>query len=195
MDSLNVEDIKNMGDKMAETSEIFEVNDKFYDKYNPHVRKIVARILTNANQRSHIEDCVSEVFLQLIERLRQYNETRGSMAAYVTIIARSVALNYAKSNVRHIGELIGDDNIEFLTEPSSFEDELESELGYETLVKSILEKLSEKESALFTMRFILLYQPEEIAKSLKITRNMVDFRISKLKSKIKRFLIKGGIRI
>ena len=191
MDSLNVEGLKNMNDEI----EIFEVNDKFYDKYNPHIRKIVTRILTNSNQRGYIEDCVNEVFLQLIERLRQYNETRGSMAAFVTIITRSVALNYAKSNVRQLGELIGDDNIEFLTEPVNFEGEIEDEAGYETLVTSILDKLSKQESALFTMRFILFYQPEEIAKALKITRNAVDSRINKLKSKIKRFLIKGGATI
>ena len=189
MDSLNVEDMKTAGD------EIFEVNDRFYDKYEPHIRKIVARILTSAKQSGYIDDCVNEVFLQLIERLRQYNETRGSMAAFVTIIARSAALNYAKSNVRRIGELLGDDNIDFLAEPASFENEVEDEIEYERLVKSILEKLGKQEAALFTMRFLLFYPPEEIAKTFKITRNAVDGRIDKLKSKIKRFLIKGGVSI
>ena len=186
MDSLNVEGIRNMND------EIFvEVNDKLYDRYNQHIRKIVTRILTNAGQAGYIDDCVNTVFLQLMERLWQYNETRGSMAAFITIITRSVALNYCKGNMRKIGELIGDDNIDFLTEPVNFESEIE----YEMLVKSIIEKLNKQESVLFTMRFILFYSPEEIAKTFKITRNTVDGRINSLKNKIKRFLKKGGVTL
>ena len=190
MDSLSVEDMKTIGGEA-----FVEVNDRFYEKYEPHIRRIAARILTNANQASYIDDCVNEIFLQLIERLRQYNETRGSMAAFVTIIARSAALNYTKANMRNIGELIGDDNIEFLAEPASFENEVEDEIEYGRLVKSILEKLTKKEAALFTMRFLLFYPPEEIAKTLNIARNSVDGRMNKLKSKIKRFLIKGGVSI
>jgi RNA polymerase sigma-70 factor (ECF subfamily) len=192
MDLLNVEDTKNMS---GEICEVFEVNDKFYDRYNPQIRKIVARILTNAGQSGYIDDCVNEVFLQLIEKLRQYNETRGSMAAFVSIIARSAALNFTKTNVRKIGELIGVDNIAFLCEPASFENEVENEIEYERLVKNILEKLNKQESVLFTMRFILFYPPEEIAKTFKITRNAADGRINNLKNKIKRFLIKGGVTI
>jgi len=187
-----VEDIKDMRDT---GDEILEVNDKFYDRYYTQIRKITARILTSAGQGSYIDDCVNEVFLQLIEKLRQYNETRGSMAAFVTIIARSAALNYAKTNARRTGELIGDDNIAFLAEPASFENEIEDKIEYEKLVKNILEKLTKKEAVLFTMRFILFYPPEEIAKNFKITRNAVDKRINSLKNKIKRFLIKGGVSI
>ena len=185
MDSFKVEGINNMSD------EIFEVNDRFYERYNPHIRKIVARILSSAGQSGYIDDCVNTVFLQLMERLQQYNETRGSMAAFVTVITRSVALNYCKSNVRKIGELIGDDSIDFLTEPVDFENEIE----YEMLVRNIIEKLNKQESVLFTMRFILFYSPEEIAKTFKITRNAVDGRINSLKNKIKRFLKKGGVTL
>jgi len=168
-----------------------EVNHNFYEKYNPQIRAIVSRILKNANQAQDIEDCINTVCLELMEKLRQYNETRGSLGAFVAIISRSTALNYCKSNKRKLGELIGDDTIDFLAEPLEFENELE----YEMLVKSILEKLSEKERILFTMRFILFYSPEEIAKNFKISRNTLDVRVNRLKKKIKNFLIKGGIEL
>jgi RNA polymerase sigma-70 factor (ECF subfamily) len=168
-----------------------EVNNNFYEKYNPQIRAVVTRILNNAGQSQDIDDCVSVVFLEIMERLRQYNETRGSMAAFVAIIARSAALNYCRSNKRKLGELIGDDNIDFLSEPL----ELESELEFNMLVESIHEKLSEKENMLFTMRFILFYSPEEIAKAMKITRNAVDIRVNRLKKKIRNFLIKGGVTL
>jgi len=168
-----------------------EVNSSFYEKYNPQIRKIVTRILKNAGQADDIDDCVNTVYLELMAKLQLYNETRGSMGAFVSIIARSGALNYCKSNKRKIGELIGDDNIGFLSEPLGFEDEVE----FDMLVESLFEKLNKKERALFTMRFILFYPPEEIAKTLKITRNSVDVRTNRLKNKIKKILTKGGIII
>ena len=180
-----MEDIRNNIDT------VLEVDVNFYEKYNPQIRAIVARILKNANQAQDIDDCVNAVFLELMEKLQQYNETRGSMAAFVAVVARSGALNYCKINARKTGELIGDDTIEFMTEPL----ELGSEVEFETLVRSILKKLNEQECALFTMRFMLFYSADEIAKVSKIKRHAAEMRINRLKKKIKNFLIKGGITL
>ena len=180
-----------VGNMSMNTDNILEINNSFYEKYNPQIRGIVTRILNNANQAQDIDDCVNSVFLELMERLQQYNETRGSMAAFVAIITRSAALNYCKSNRRKLGELIGDDNIDFLCEPLEFESGIE----FEMLVKSIVTKLNEKETVLFTMRFIFFYSPEEIAKAMGTNRNAVDVRLNRLKKKIKNFLIKGGITL
>ena len=181
MDFINIDKV--------DTNNICEINDSFYEKYNPQIRAIVTRILNYANQTSDIDDCVNTVYIELIEKLRQYNETRGSMGAFVAIVARSTALDYCRHNTRRNGELIGDDKIDFLSEPIEFEDNVEFEL----LVKSIKEKLNEQEIILFTMRYIYYYTPEEIAKVLKIRRNTVDKRVSRLKSKVKKLLIKGGV--
>jgi RNA polymerase sigma factor (sigma-70 family) len=134
---------------------------------------------------------VNTVFVELIENLRKYNEMRGSMATFVAVIARSTALDYCRSNKRKKDELIGDENIDFLSEPIEFEDKTE----FQTLVKSIKEQLNEKEIVLFTMQYIYYYTPEEIAKSLNIRRNTVDKRVSRLRNKIKKFLKEGGINL
>jgi len=168
-----------------------EVNNNFYEKYNPQIRTIVTRILMNANQYNDIEDCVNNVYLALMAKLQQYNETRGSIAAFVAIIARSTALDYCKSNIRKPGELIGDEKLNYLIEPI----EIENKIEFQMLVDGILEKLNDQESILFTMKYILFYSPDEIAKAFKINRNAVYARLNNLKSKIKKFLIKGGITI
>jgi len=171
--------------------DIPSVNSIFYDKYNTNIYAIVKRILTNANKAQDIDDCVNTVYLELIERLWQYNETRGSMAAFVAIITRSVAIDYCRGSLRKSGELIGDDNIDFIGEPMRFEDTVE----FEILVENIIEKLSEQESILFTMKYIYYYPAEEIAKIFKINRNAVDGRVNRLKKKIKKLLVKGEIII
>jgi len=170
---------------------VTEVNNSFYYKYNPQIRAIVSNILNYSNLQSEIDDCVNTVFLEIMEKLQQYNESRGSMGAFVAVIARSVALNYCKSNLRKSKELIGDEKLDFLSSPAEYHDETEAKL----LVENIISKLNEQERLLFAMRFLYFDTPEEIAKVLHINRNTVDKRVSRLKSKIKNLLSKGGIII
>jgi RNA polymerase sigma factor (sigma-70 family) len=180
-----------MNENKVELEFTREVNNNFYEKYNSQIRAVVYRILSSANQTDDIEDCVNTVFLELIEKLQQYSETRGSMGAFVTVIARSAALNYRKKNSRKAGELVGDEKLDFLSGTIEYHDETEFNL----LVESIVARLDKDEKVLFTMRYLYYYTPEEIAKVLNIRRGAVDMRTSRLKSKIKKFLTKGGIII
>ena len=168
-----------------------EVNTSFYEKYNPQICAIVARILTNADLAQDIDDCVNTVYLELMERLQQFNETRGSMGAFVAVIARSAALNYCRGGVRKSGELVGDEKLDCISGPVKVEDDVE----FQMLVEQIVAKLNEQENILFSFRYLLHYPPEEIAKVFKIKRNAVDARLNRLKNKVKGLLIKGGVKI
>ena len=166
-----------------------ELNGGFYEKYNPQIRAIVTRILSSAGLRDDVDDCVNTVYLEIMEKLMQYNETRGTMGAFVAVIARSVALNYRKGGMRRSGELVGDEKLDFMSSPIDYQDEAE----FDMLVEDIIARLSKQERVLFAMRFLYGYAPEEIAKALKIRRSAVDMRVNRLKGKIKSFLTKGGV--
>jgi len=186
MDSIKIDE-----SEITKVNNMYEVNDSFYEKYNPQIRAIVARILNNANQSGDIADCVNTVFLGLIEKLCQYNETRGSLGAFVSIVARSTALDYCRGNLRRNSRLTGDESFDFLSEPMEFEDKIE----FEMLVDNISKKLKKEERILFGMKYIYYYSPEEIAKAFKISRIAVNKRVSRLKSKIKKLLTEGGINL
>jgi len=191
MEMETVQNAMNINENKNELENIREVNNSFYDKYNVSIRAVVSRILTYANQQNDIDDCVNTVFLELMDKLQQYNETRGSMGTFVAVIARSAALNYCKSNTRKTNELIGDEKLDFLSYPIEFNDET----GFNLLVESIIVRLNKNEKILFSMRYLYYYTPEEIAKVLNIRRSAVDMRTTRLKNKIKKFLTKGGIII
>ena len=180
-----------MSDTESINNNPFEINNNFYERYNTQVHKIVTRILNNSGYGRDIDDCVNTVYLELMENLQQYSESRGNMSTFVAVVARTTALDYCKTNVRKNSELVGDEKIDFLTEPIETEDKVE----FQMLVESILKKLNEQENILFTFRYILFYSPEEIAKAFKINRNAVDGRLNRLKTKIKKLLIKGGTTI
>jgi len=185
MDKINMKINEN------EFEPVREVNGGFYEKYNLQIRAVVSRILNNAGLKDDVDDCVNTVYLEIMEKLMQYSETRGTMGAFVTVIARSVALNYCKSGSRRSAELIGDEKLDFLSSPIGYQDEAE----FDMLVESIIARLNRQERVLFAMRFLYEYAPEEIAKALKIRRSAVDMRVNRLKTKIKSFLTKGGVII
>jgi len=189
--TINIVDMININADETQIKPETEVNNSFYFRYNKQIRAIVSNILNYSNQTSDIDDCVNAVFLEIMEKLQQYNETRGSLGAFVAVIARSAAINYCKSNMRKSKELIGDEKLDYFSSPIEYQDETEAKL----LAENIISKLNENERLLFTMRFLYYDTPEEIAKVLNIKRNTVDKRISRLKNKIKKFLIKGGIII
>lgn len=189
MNSMELINMKNTGNESKISP---EVNNSFYEKYNPQIRAVVSRILRYAKQHDDIDDCVNAVFVDIMEKLQQYNDARGSLGAFVTVIARSAALNYCKSNLRRVSELVGDEKLDMLSCPIKYQDEAEFNL----LVESIVAKLSKEEKVLFSMRYLYYYEPEEIAKALKIKRGAVDMRMTRLKNKIKSFLTReGGIII
>lgn len=136
-----------------------------------------------------IDDCVNTVFVELLSKSGKYDAARGNMEAFVTVVARSAALNYCKSNMHKNKELIGDDKFDFLLSPICYEDEAEFGL----LAESIISKLNKQESELFAMRYLYYYPPGEIAVALNIKRSAVDMRLSRLRDKIRKQLIKGGI--
>ena len=167
------------------------INNDFYDEYYAKVRAIASRILQAANQANEIEDCVSTIFLELMTKFQEYDDKRGSIGAFVTVVARSTALNYRKSVMKKSDELIGDENLDFFAVPIDYQNEADFDL----LVESIITKLNKAERALFTMRYLYYYSPDEIAKILKIKRSAVDMRTTRPKAKIQKLLIKGGLSI
>ena len=167
------------------------INNDFYNEHYAKVRAIASRILQAANQANEIDDCVSAIFLELMTKFQDYDDERGSISAFVTVVARSTALNYRKSAARKSDELIGDENLDFFAVPIGYQNETDFDL----LVESIITKLNKAERALFTMRYLYYYTPDEIAKVLKIKRSAVDMRSTRLKAKIQKLLIKGGLSI
>jgi len=72
--------------------------DDAYRRYRPEALAAASRILRDP---AAAEDVVQEVFAQLWRRPQSYDERRGSLGAYVALLARSRAIDHWRSqNVR-----------------------------------------------------------------------------------------------
>ncbi|MEO6525854.1 MAG: sigma-70 family RNA polymerase sigma factor [Gemmatimonadaceae bacterium] len=78
-----------------------------YDRWNALVHGVVARMLREAND---VEDVVEEVFWQAWRQASRFDPTRGAMQTWLLTIARSRAMDRARSlRRRREDPLVGDD--------------------------------------------------------------------------------------
>ena len=63
--------------------------------YAPLIRYIISPILTDARDR---EEAFSEALMRVWEKIDTYDEEKGSFTAWLTAIARNVALNHLRNH-------------------------------------------------------------------------------------------------
>ncbi|MGG6313914.1 RNA polymerase sigma factor [Paenibacillus macerans] len=71
--------------------------DAFYACYSPFVMQVAGRL---AGERMEAEDVCHEVFLEVLRRGRDYDPSRGSIKAWLAVIARSRSLDRLRRQAR-----------------------------------------------------------------------------------------------
>lgn len=164
-----------------------EWEETFYHTYMPIARSAAGYILYPAGTREDIEEVAQDTVCEAMMNYEKYDESRGKMAAYIRVMARSRALNFRKRQGR------------YQTVPLDGELELaaadEDMVELKDLVGRILEKLKPKEKILFTYRFLYHMTPEEIAGHLKCSRRAVDSRLMRLRRKLEGYFAENDIEV
>jgi len=66
------------------------------EQYGNLVYTIVYSKLNSCADRYEIEDCVSDVFVEIFQNTDKFTETKGSLKGFVSIIAKRTAINSYK---------------------------------------------------------------------------------------------------
>ena len=71
--------------------------DSFVDRYAPVIYAAVRRVAGSTHDAADVEDVVQDVFLRLVRRdfhlLRTFDPARASLPTWLTLVARSVAID------------------------------------------------------------------------------------------------------
>ena len=152
--------------------------------YGPLMRYIIAPILPNAGDR---EDCLSEVAMQLWQKIAQFDPQRGSWTAWLTAIVRNHALNYRRNAARHSSaEEIPPETPS--PEPSPEEQVLQQE--QRAAVHRALQQLSQRDRALFYRKYYYLQSTAQIASELGMTERAVEGKLYRIRKQLRKLL--GG---
>lgn len=159
------------------------------DNYGPLVKTIALRILGYDNQQD-LEECVSDVFVELWKSIKNYDENKGSLKNYIISIARFVSINtYNRKLIKE--PLIPLEENEF---------ELDTDLETETfktinkeIIKETLNNMPHPDKEIFIRRYYLYESVKEIASYLNMNDKAVENRLYRGKEKLKAALINNGI--
>lgn len=152
--------------------------------YGPLMRYIIAPILPNAQDQ---EDCLSEVAMQVWDKIKKYDSQRGSWNAWLTAITRNHALNYKRNGAKHrdIEEIPPN-----IPSPEATPEEQFIQEERQAALNRALRQLSQKDKALFYRKYYYMQSITQIASEMGLTKRAVEGKLYRIKKQLRKML--GG---
>lgn len=165
---------------------------EFYERYNKLVFSLVLKVL---NCRTEAEEVTLEIFWQIWQQASNYQETRGSVVAWLVMIARSRAIDRRRSRERAGNTLYLIDNTSILDSSPDYvynpEENFYSSQRREAVL-SALSEMGDKQRMAIELAYFAGLSQSEIATQLQEPLGTVKTRIRSgiqiLREKLKRYL-------
>lgn len=158
--------------------------------YNPVVYSLVYRVMGSNFKREDVEECASDVFVDIWNSIEDFNENRGGFKTWVLVKAKFKALDYRRRIGKRLLSEEGSLNLEDLKERTD-KNEVEEQVLRKEEHKNILNalgNLNELDREIFIRRYFLHEDIDSIAKSCSLTRSAVDNRLWRGKKTLRDFL-------
>ena len=152
-----------------------------YKEYYPKVYGYVYRILLH---QQNAEDIVSETFYKALLSFDSYDESKGTLSAWLCRIAHHCAVNFLLSKTYRSGI-----SMEALMEEGRMPEEARNDWQDGTAeweAWEILRRLSVKEREMLNYRYLLGMSNKEIAQELNIGEKAVSERYRRLLAKCRK---------
>lgn len=149
----------------------------------PLLEARIARLLAQRRgNRQELADRVQQVLLRLFDNdaaaLRRWDPSRGSLSAYVGVIADHALISEARRPAQPEPTEAPDD----ARSPDSGP---ESKMAFRKLMDALLDELGEEDFTLFRLVFLEGLSPEEVAALLELKRDAVYKRIQRLRPRLR----------
>ncbi|MBS1717684.1 MAG: sigma-70 family RNA polymerase sigma factor [Armatimonadetes bacterium] len=127
---------------------------------------------------SEAHDLSSEVIFLAIARIDRFDENKGDVEAWLTGIARKVALAYRRQNLAHRDRFVPlNDDLAVTPNP---------EQDLQVVFKGAIEGFSEPDRSILYLRFHEDLPTKEIAAQLTINHDLVRQRLARALEKMRR---------
>jgi len=152
------------------------------NKYAKLLWKIADGILSKAASEQDVEECVADVFIYLWDHPDRYDPQRGKLKTWLTIIARTKAIDRFRILSRHQTTVL-DETI--LTNDPDIADAIIVRDECKTLSKAI-DTLEEPEHEIILRRYYYDQKPKEIAFAMNFSVKQVENYLYRAKLKLRK---------
>ena len=159
------------------------------EQYGNLVYAIVLNKIKNVASREDIEDCVSDIFVEMFQNAFNYSQDNGTVKGYLSIIAKRRAIDaYRKLNGYNSKiSSIDDDSTELPPSDDNPAREAETNITKRSLWNNI-QKLGEPDTSIITLQYFYDKSTAEIGLLLKMTASAVQKRSIRAREKLKKML-------
>lgn len=166
------------------------------DKYGGYVYAIAIDKLRGSCTKEDIEDCVSDIFVELFTDIHRYDSSKGSLKGYISVIARHVAINaYQRCSYRR-GITVSTDSDDSPTlEAVENPDESVQKKLFRQRLWEIVDSLGEPDSKIIVWQYFYNLKLSDIAEKLAMSVGAVQKRSVRARKKIGELLEKDYGRI
>lgn len=158
------------------------------DRYGNLVYAIVLNKLKGCAGREDIEDCVSDVFVKLMQTIENYSESKGDLKTYISTIAKRTAIDAFRrlSYRNNITSSMEENEIEIESNETP-ESETENKLSRKALWNAV-KSLGEPDSTIIIRQFFYEQTAAEIGKLISMSAAAVQKRSERARKKLRELL-------
>lgn len=176
MQEKNIIDAIKAGDEQA--------MQKIICRYSRLLWSIVGAVLSQVGTTEDMEECVADVFIDLWEHPQKYDENRGSLKAWLSVIARNKAIDRyrQKTKIQTIP----------LEETMLLEMGIEPDVEKNEGLQEVLRGLTEEEREILLRRYVYQQKPKEMAVALGLSVKQIENRLYRIKAKMRKQMEQEG---
>lgn len=158
------------------------------DMYSNLVYAIVLSKLKGSAGQEDIDDCVSDVFVEIFSNIERYKGA-GSIKSYISTIAKRKAINAYNSIIyhhRHTGYL-EDEEREIPSDSITPDKRIEQKM-FNTKLLDVIKSLGEPDATIIIYQYFYNMKSKQIAEKLSLSSVAVRKRSSRAKERIRTIL-------
>ena len=153
-------------------------------KYSKLLWLVAGAVLNNIGSTQDVEECVADTFIYLWEHPEKYNPQRGKLKTWLSIIARTQAVNRCREIAKR--NIVSLEDTAFIDQLGIVDTFLEAETRRALL--AAVNALGEPDREILIRRYYYEQKPKEIALALDMSVKQVDNRLYQTKLKLRESL-------
>ncbi len=160
------------------------------DNYMGLIYTIIFNKLSAIYSKEDIEECVSDVFFEVFHYKSRINLEKGSIKAFLAIVAKRKAIDMYRKNKNNNHIPIEDVSQDLY----SVEDDVSNSILLKesnSMLIDAIKSLGEPDSEIIIRKYYLHQSSKDISKDLDLKVNTIDKKVSRCIQKLKKVL--GGI--
>lgn len=150
-------------------------------KYSRLLWSVAGIVLNKAGSAQDVEECVADTFIYLWEHPDAYDPRRGKLKTWLTIVARTQAVNRYREIARR--NTVPLEDTDFFSQLGIVDHILQEET--KKMLLAAINSLGEPEREILVRRYYYGQKPKEIAKAMRMNVKQVDNRLYQTKQKLR----------